>query len=41
MEGRDEMLGLQGNLEQFQVTERCVPRWLGMEVTLSLGRGLR
>lgn len=36
MEGRDEMLALQGNLEQFQVTEGHVPGWLGIEFTLGL-----
>ena len=28
MEGEDEMLGLQGNLEQVQVTAGHVPGWL-------------
>lgn len=36
MEGRGEMLALQGNLEQFQVTEGHVPGWLGIEFTLGL-----
>lgn len=36
VEGRDDMLGFQGNLEQVQVTEGYVPGWLGIEFTLGL-----
>lgn len=36
MEGEDEMLGLQGNLEQVQVTAGHVPGWLGIEFPLGL-----
>lgn len=36
MEGEDEMLGLQENLEQVQVTEGHVPGWLGIKFPLDL-----